>query len=72
MDQKSIVAPFTCTYCGAWIGHETKFVIHRDGYDQGPEVPLCDACGCSEGPTCAQIWARISRLTAPKPKHLLN
>ena len=47
-----------CVYCGK--AAEGNFSIHRDGFDVGPEVPLCDACGQDETPTLDEIWARIS------------
>ena len=47
-----------CTYCGE--PAEGNYSIHRDGFGEGPEVPLCDAHGAHELPTCAEIWARIS------------
>lgn len=39
---------------------EGNFSVHRDGFGVGPEVPLCDACGSKEEPTCAEIWDRIA------------
>lgn len=39
---------------------EGRHAIHRDGFDLGPEVPLCDACASPEGPTCEEIWANIA------------
>jgi hypothetical protein len=72
MDQKSIVEPYTCAYCGTWTGHDAEYVIHRDGYEQGPEVPLCSTCGCANGPSCTEIWNRISRCNKPTPKFMLN
>ena len=47
-----------CVYCGA--PAEGNYSIHRDGFCEGPEVPLCDACGAHETPTLAEIWARIA------------
>ena len=47
-----------CVYCGE--PSEGNFAIHRDGFGEGPEVPLCDACGSEPTPTCAQIWAHIA------------
>ena len=35
-------------------------MIHRDGFDEGPEVELCDGCGMNELPTCEQLWADIA------------
>ncbi len=47
-----------CAYCGK--STEGNHTIHRDGFGEGPEVPLCDACGGGLRPTCEEIWARIS------------
>lgn len=48
----------TCVYCG---GHAEGFYgIHRDGMGEGPEVPLCIACGSKPEPTCEEIWVRIA------------
>lgn len=49
-----------------------NYSIHRDGFGDGPELPLCDACGCTELPTCNQIWCRIdargiTRLKTERP-----
>ncbi len=49
-----------CSFCGK--AAEGNHAIHRDGFSEGPEVPLCDACGGSENPTCEEIWDRISTL----------
>ena len=49
-----------CANCGS--PAEGNHSIHRDGFDCGPEVPLCDACGAGENPTCEEIWDRISTL----------
>ena len=54
----------SCAFCKTPIEGEHNFSIHRDGMDQGPEVPLCDACGGEDGPTCEEIWAVIA---APTP-----
>jgi hypothetical protein len=48
-----------CAYCGRLA--EGNYAIHRDGFCEGPEVPLCDACGGHEEPTCEAIWARIAK-----------
>lgn len=61
MNFESIIEPYTCAYCGTWIGPEPEYTIHRDGYDEGPEVPLCCSCGERSGPSCHTIWSRISR-----------
>lgn len=41
--------------------------IHRDGFDQGPEVELCDACGMSELPTCEDLWRQIAERSQVAP-----
>lgn len=47
----------TCAACGE--PAEGNYSIHQDGMDQGPEVPLCDACGSDRTPTAEQLWAMI-------------
>ena len=47
-----------CAYCGS--PAEGNHSIHRDGFDEGPEVPLCDAHGSQPEPTCEEIWAKIA------------
>jgi hypothetical protein len=49
----------TCAYCGKTA--EGKHAIHRDGFGEGPEVPLCTACGSHPQPTEMQIWAKIGQ-----------
>jgi hypothetical protein len=39
--------------------------IHRDGFGEGPEVPLCETCGSEETPTCEEIWQRIAERRKP-------
>lgn len=47
-----------CAACGAVAtAHHT---IHRDGFELGPQVPLCIGCGSSESPSCEEIWQRIA------------
>jgi len=48
-----------CAYCGK--PAQGNFSIHRDFIDKGPQVPLCDACGGANGPSCNEIWSRISQ-----------
>lgn len=48
-----------CSYCGAL--SEGQYSVHRDGFDQGPEVPLCNKCGAGDEPTLAKIWAKIAQ-----------
>lgn len=47
-----------CAFCGAWA--EGNFSIHRRPPCNGPEVPLCDACGAEDGPSCREIWAVLA------------
>lgn len=48
-----------CAACGTEIVGEVKSTIHRDGFCEGPEVPLCESCGGHELPTCQDLWAAI-------------
>lgn len=48
-----------CAACLAPIAGTYHYSIHRDGLGVGPEVPLCDACGDPDGPTCEELWQRI-------------
>lgn len=47
-----------CAACGEPV--EGNHSIHRDGFCEGPEVDLCDACGGEETPTCETLWRRIA------------
>ncbi len=47
-----------CVYCKS--PAQGRFSVHRDDFCEGPEVPLCDACGGDEEPTLEEIWNRIS------------
>lgn len=47
-----------CANCGN--PAEGNYSIHRDGFGEGPEVDLCDACGSKPEPTCAEIWENIA------------
>lgn len=53
--------PRRCAYCDASIVGRVEFSIHRDGFDDGPEVPLCKECGGGVYPTCEDIWEKIAR-----------
>ena len=50
-----------CSFCGNYLCGEVQYSIHRDGFDNGPEVPLCVDCGAHATPTLDEIWARISQ-----------
>jgi hypothetical protein len=56
-----IVKKVFCAYCSSEIEGEVEFAIHRDGFGEGPEVPLCVECGSHPTPTCEEIWSKISR-----------
>lgn len=63
--------PCACAYCKAPIHGEIEFSIHRDGFAEGPEVPLCEKCGGHETPSCTEIWDRISQ-AEPEPMQSAN
>jgi len=46
-----------CAACGKPVGTAT-IVIPRDGWDEGPEVPLCATCG-GTAKTCEEVWEMI-------------
>lgn len=50
-----------CANCGE--PAQGNFAIHRDGFDDGPEVDLCDDCGGGPGPSLQEIWDNISTKT---------
>lgn len=47
-----------CSACGT--PSEGYFSIHRDGFCEGPEVPLCNGCGAEETPTTGELWHSIA------------
>ena len=52
--------PGTCALCQQ--PSQGNYAIHRDGFGEGPEVDLCDACGGQITPTCREIWDAISQV----------
>ena len=52
-----------CAACG--LPAQGNASIHRDSFNQGPEVDLCDDCGTREFPTCAMIWRMIRDRRGP-------
>jgi hypothetical protein len=48
-----------CAYCHK--PAEGRYSVHRDGFCEGPQVPLCDACGSGNQPSLHQIWRRIAQ-----------
>ena len=55
----------TCCYCRGLIGDELRYSIHRDGFGEGPEVPLCVTCAEDDRITCEMIWRRCARPGRP-------
>lgn len=46
-----------CAACG---GHsDMEYGVHRDGFDDGPEVWLCNNCGGNREPSLPELWAAI-------------
>jgi hypothetical protein len=62
MSEPPILA--TCAACGAAIEGKVRHAIHRDGFGEGPEVPLCEPCGAHPTPTCEELWRRIAERRA--------
>lgn len=60
MNLRSIELFFHCVYCGKYCKGEPEYSIHRDGFGEGPEVPLCDGCGEAPHPTCEMIWDHLA------------
>jgi NAD-dependent SIR2 family protein deacetylase len=60
----SIQKAFRCVYCGNVETGDPEWTIHRDGFADGPEVPLCSECGESEAISCEAIWRRLNKLKA--------
>lgn len=46
-----------------------NYSIHRDGMGVGPELPLCDACGGVEGPSCEEMWLAFRKAPHLIPKY---
>ena len=44
-----------CYACGA-LRTNVEYSIHKDGFGEGPEVPLCPKCGSKRHPTCEELW----------------
>lgn len=55
----SVLVLLPCCYCGK-SALQSPYEIHRDGFGEGPEVPLCEACVEDESITCEMIWERIA------------
>jgi hypothetical protein len=47
---------------------ENEYSMHAFGFDDGPELPLCNAHGAHRTPTLETIWAR----TNAYPKAVLD
>lgn len=48
-----------CAFCEQ--PAQGNYSIHRDGFGEGPEVPLCNACGGKPEPDEPTIWAKIGQ-----------
>lgn len=59
--------PKVCAYCSK--PAEGSYAIHRDGFELGPEVPLCNTCGDSPTPTCEEIWRRLGDVEVVLVEH---
>ncbi len=53
-----------CAACGQ--PAEGNCSIHRDGFGEGPQVDLCDACGGQKTPTCETLWGMIALRRLPE------
>ena len=51
-----------CAYCDTPLIGEPAYSIHRDGFGEGPEVPLCEQCGAHLSPTYEQIWEKTAQV----------
>lgn len=49
-----------CAACGN-DATGSKYGIHRDGDEQGPQVDLCNDCGSGATPTCDELWKTIRK-----------
>lgn len=45
-----------CCYCCR--PTQGEYSIHRDGFGEGPEIDLCNACAENDNITCEMIWER--------------
>jgi hypothetical protein len=61
MDIRSFELRYTCVYCGSLVMGAPEYFIHRDGFGEGPQVPLCCQCYSGDTPTCQQVWERIAK-----------
>ena len=59
-----------CAHCNK--PAQGNYGTHRDGPAIGPEVDLCDACGCPDGVPLEEIWDRISTMVWVEKAVVLN
>lgn len=52
-----VVEDLKCSFCDKPAAG--NYAVHRDGFGEGPEVPLCDVCGSSSEPSLETIWNRL-------------
>lgn len=53
-----------CAFCRCPV--QGNYCVERDGFCDGPEVPLCDGCGEGTTPDLETIWDRISHVRNPE------
>lgn len=51
-----------CAFCGD--ESQQNYSVHRDGFDVGPEIWLCNNCGKDPAINLDEIWAKIAN---PEP-----
>ena len=61
-DQYADLCDFCATHCAACgRAAEGEYSLHRDGFSEGPQVPLCNFCGGEEEPTLGLLWQLFKR-----------
>ncbi len=55
-----------CCFCDSEMRLPAKHNIHRDGPEEGPEVPLCLTCAMRPEPTMETVWAKLKADREPK------
>jgi hypothetical protein len=56
--ERAFLSP-PCAYCTQ--PSQGNYSIHRDGFGEGPDVPLCDSCGEGQWPTEEEIWSTVGQ-----------
>ncbi len=57
-----------CVYCSKVPQGNHTIHLSEEAMSEGerPEVPLCDACGSGEAPSCEMIWTRLRHQGVPE------